>query len=274
MSDPLRFDRASVSGDVPDRERDARIEELLLTGLDHYFAGRHELAINVWSRVLFLDRGHGKARAYIERARGAVSERQREADELFHTGVAALKRGDRIAARRLLTSAAERGAAGEEALALLHRLDRLEAAGRRAVTRAAARDPGADPAAAPAAPAGRDHRVAWVAGGILAGILIAAVAGAYLWMVTEPFDLGDGRSAGPAMAADPLPVLSPSEIRLMRARDLFEKGRMHEALAMLDAGDPGDRLRASYDVLRATIQRRLIEAGAGASPLPSGPDPR
>ena len=104
-----------------------RIEELLLVGLDHYFAGRHELAINIWTRVLFLDRSHGKARAYIERARSALAEKHRQAEELIHTGQAALDRGDHGAARRLLTSA-ERAGGGDEALSLLHRLDRLDAA--------------------------------------------------------------------------------------------------------------------------------------------------
>src|SRR5688572_2978032 len=123
MTDALRSDRP---GDAPDRERDARIEQLLLSGLDHYFAGRHELAINVWTRVLFLDRGHARARAYIERARSALSEKQREGDELVHAGVAALHRGERAVARQLLTSAVERAPSDDEALALLHRLDRLE----------------------------------------------------------------------------------------------------------------------------------------------------
>src|SRR5687768_9520602 len=126
MTDALRSD-LHPNPDHPDRDRDARIEELLLTGLDHYFAGRHDLAINVWTRVLFLDRTHGKARAYIERARGALAERQREAEELLQTGADALTRGDRATARQLLTSAARAGG-GEEALALLHRLERLEAA--------------------------------------------------------------------------------------------------------------------------------------------------
>ncbi len=69
---------------MPERERDARVEDLLLTGLDHYFAGQHELAISVWTRVLFLDRGHARARAYIDRARSAIAERQREGEELVH----------------------------------------------------------------------------------------------------------------------------------------------------------------------------------------------
>ena len=51
-------------------------------GLDHYFSEQHELAINVWTRVLFFDRGHARARAYIERARSALNERQRKGDEL------------------------------------------------------------------------------------------------------------------------------------------------------------------------------------------------
>src|SRR5262249_29755097 len=62
-------------------DRDAKIEQLLLTGLDHYFAAQYQQAINVWTRALFLDRSHARARAYIERARSAMAERQREAEE-------------------------------------------------------------------------------------------------------------------------------------------------------------------------------------------------
>src|SRR6478672_10652379 len=114
MPDPLR-----------DQDPSSRIEELLLAGLDHYFSGQHELAISVWTRVLFLDRTHPRARAYIERARGAIAERQREGEELLQTGMAAFQRGDTAAARELLTSAVERAARPEEALALLERIDRL-----------------------------------------------------------------------------------------------------------------------------------------------------
>ena len=109
MADPLREHESSES----------RIEELLLAGLDHYFNGQHELAISVWTRVLFLDRTHARARAYIERARGAIAEGQREGEELLQTGAAAFKRGDADDARRLLTSAIERGAQPDEALSML-----------------------------------------------------------------------------------------------------------------------------------------------------------
>ena len=40
-----------------------RDQHLLLAGLDHYFSGRYEQAIDVWTRALFFDRSHARARA-------------------------------------------------------------------------------------------------------------------------------------------------------------------------------------------------------------------
>src|SRR5947207_3310400 len=107
-------------------DRDAKIEQLLLSGLDHYFAAQYEQAINVWTRALFFDRNHARARAYIERARSALAERQRQSEELLHNGVAAFHRGDGEEARRLLQAAIDAGAPPEDALAILDRLNRLE----------------------------------------------------------------------------------------------------------------------------------------------------
>src|SRR4029079_16886803 len=92
---------------------------LLLVGLDHYFAAQYDQAINVWTRALFLDRSHPRARAYIERARSALAERQRKSEELLHTGVAAFERGAGDEARRLLNAAIEAGAPQDEARVVL-----------------------------------------------------------------------------------------------------------------------------------------------------------
>src|SRR3954471_14710616 len=136
MSDPLRIDGSRAHADVAsESDRDAKIEQLLLVGLDHYFAARYELAINVWTRALFLDRSHARARAYIDRARSAIAERQRESEELLQTGVAAFQRGDSDEARRLLQAAIEGGAPSEEALAVLDRLNRFEPSGQPAAPR-------------------------------------------------------------------------------------------------------------------------------------------
>lgn len=264
MTDPLRFDRPA-SGDADGRERDARIEELLLVGLDHYFAGRHELAINIWTRVLFLDRSHGKARAYIERARSALAEKHRQAEELIHTGQAALDRGDHGAARRLLTSA-ERAGGGDEALSLLHRLDRLDAA-----TPSMARTPspagGEEFAHSDGRRAARDARLAWVFAGIATGVLLAAVLGGYLWLVADPFELTVG--GAPAARVQPLPMPSGSEIRLARARRLYAQGELRAALALLEAGEVDERHAASVNELRTTIQRQLLDAGRQRAGFPA-----
>src|SRR5207247_4501627 len=126
LSDPQPGDAAHTQDGESDASRDAKIEQLLLGGLDHYFAGQYDQAINVWTRAFFFDRGHARARAYIERARSALAERQRQSEELLQTGVAAFHRGDGDEARRLLQAAIDAGAPPEDALAFLERLNRLE----------------------------------------------------------------------------------------------------------------------------------------------------
>ena len=58
MSDPVTTHAAQAADALQGHARDARVEQLLLAGLDHYFVGHYAQAIHVWTRVLFLDRGH------------------------------------------------------------------------------------------------------------------------------------------------------------------------------------------------------------------------
>src|SRR5580765_6526735 len=127
-SDPLRTDATGPLNAASGVERDARIEQLLLAGLDHYFASQYEQAINIWTRALFFDRNHARARAYIERARRAQAERQRESEELLHNGAVAYRRGDGREARRLLQAALDAGAPFEDTFPMLERLNQLDAA--------------------------------------------------------------------------------------------------------------------------------------------------
>src|SRR5258706_4609635 len=126
MSDPLRTNQPQASELHAAAERDAKIESLLLAGLDHYFSSDYAQAIDVWTRALFLDRSHATARAYIERARSALAEQQRESEELLQRGVAAFERGEPNEARRLLQTALSRGAPSEEALVVLDRRNRID----------------------------------------------------------------------------------------------------------------------------------------------------
>jgi hypothetical protein len=270
MSDPLREDpRAPGEGDHP-ADRPAKIEELLLIGLDHYFALQHEQAINVWTRVLFLDRGHARARAYIERARSALAERQREGDELLHTGVAAFERGDVDAARTLLTSAVERGGAPEVALALLQRLDRLDGSARpgRAMPLPLVRERSdrlPEPAAPPRAPR---RRIGTLPVALLVGLASAGIYAAASWDRIEPM-LFPRRSQPltsvvSSRAVERVPLPAPGEFALARARQLFDRGHLHECLTALDEIQIGDALKPEADLLRAAVQRALL---AGTAPV-------
>src|SRR6187431_1228011 len=129
MSDPLRTNLNAMAPSTDGgAERDAKIESLLIAGLDHYFAADYAQAIDIWTRALFLDRNHARARAYIDRARSAMAEQQRESEELLHNGVAAFERGEIEAARQMLNAAVQRGGAHDVALAFLTRIDRIHAA--------------------------------------------------------------------------------------------------------------------------------------------------
>ncbi len=242
-------------------DRDRTIETLLLAGLDDYFAGRYERAIHAFTRVLFLDRTHSRARAYIERARAGMAERQRETDELLHGGLEAFDRGDAERARELLTSAVTRGAPPELALPVLERLERLETG------RVAAVPPVAGPALPPPAldsprPTSRSNHVL-----LAATALLLLVAGVIAFGVAR---LETAREATAPVAPlaeatrpTPWPTVRASDLVMARARMLYERGHLHEALRTLDTIGIDDPLRGQADRLVADIQRTLLDGVPG-----------
>ena len=262
MSDPLRTDGSRAFAAASEADRDVTIEHLLLAGLDHYFAAQYDYAISVWTRVLFLDRSHARARAYIERARSALAERQRESEELLQSGLAAFQRGDGGEARRLVQAAIDGGAPTDEALAILDRLNRL----------------GTSPASDPPAPSRRARREAvpsaatlpapWSALAIsLMFVLALAAAGAYSavvwgpldWRALFPLQSAPVRAAGTAVVREP-GVAPPrrGELVLTRARALAADGHLRDALTTLDLVRPTDPQKAEADRLRGEIQLQLM----------------
>jgi hypothetical protein len=275
MADPLK------SGARPDSapegtEDEARIEQLLVTGLDHYFAGQFEPAINLWTRVLFLDRNHDRARAYIDRARSAQAEQQRAAEALVHEGLAAFDRGDVTRARELLRDAIDGGASHDLALGVLGRIDRLDVQAPVAPPPAPrgirARLPISRPQVQPATVA-RLHRGLSVFG----LVLLAASVGAAFWFSPEISTfLSVASSAGQPLSLPvpvaPLVIPSPNEKYLADAQALFAGGKLRDAMHALDRIPVGDALRANADRLRGDIQRELLASLAVDSP-PLSPTP-
>ncbi|MCC7179258.1 MAG: hypothetical protein IT177_12810 [Acidobacteria bacterium] len=272
MADPLSSPppQAGAPGAVGE---DARIEHLLVTGLDHYFAGEFETAINLWTRVLFLDRNHDRARAYIERARSAQAERQRQTEALVHQGLDAFDRGDVDEARVLLRDALDRGAPHDLALGVLGRIDRLDVAGaprpdaghdsrrRRQASRATeAAQPGAS---------GSPVRF-WLL--TIVALATTGAVGWWAWTTDTVPSLWPSPEAVPVVAfpesEDALPTPSTAETYLRRGEDLFASGRLRDALDELNRVPSGDPLRTRADAMRARIQRELLALAPEAPDAP------
>src|SRR3954467_790784 len=114
MPDPRRLDPHALEPAV----RESQIEALLVKGLENYFNERYEDAVHVWTRVLFLDRSHTRARAYIERAQAAIAERQRRGEAKLQEGQSLLDQGQTRAARDLLREVVSESGDDERAAAL------------------------------------------------------------------------------------------------------------------------------------------------------------
>ena len=257
MTEPQRTDPNRTP--ASDAGRATRIEELLVSGLDHYFAEDYEQAINVWSRIAFLDRDHDRARAYIERARKAIAERQRESEELLHRGLEAYRTGDVERARDLLTRAVEQGAPSDEALVLLDRMERLEGSG---FDTAVHRRPATSRGVTEHALSGRRWSRTQV---VLFAAAVAAVGlGMYYGAAPALSWLADVPASTPAAqaSADPLPVVRAADTMMDRAHRLYAGGHPRDALHELDRIGIADPLRPEADRLRATIQRDLLAAAS------------
>ena len=265
MSDSLSTHPVRASEVPGDADREARIEQLLLSGLDHYFAGRYERAISVWTRVIFLERHHDRARAYIERARSALAERHREVDELLHTGVSAYNAGQIERARELLTQAVERG--NDTADVFLGRLNRVG-------TTTGGADLRMDPLPARSMLRPRRAPLSPRRRGRVAAALLALVVGVTMLLGGLPIGtwLSDLQVAAPVPLTDPpvddpLPVVRASDTALVRARVLRSGGHLRDALRALDRVGGADPSRAEADRLRADIQRDLLRAAGMPRPL-------
>ena len=269
--------------EAPPAEDEGRIEQLLVTGLDHYFAGEFDAAINLWTRVLFLDRNHDRARAYIDRARSAQAEQQRVSEALVHQGLEAFDRGEVVRARALLSDALDQGASHDVALGVIGRIDRLDAGQRSA--RPAAR-PSRERvrvktavADRPSAVQRRGNLARW-----WATAACVVIVGAISFVVVTPNGLADwfpvqattGAPIAATVTPAPLPVPAPTESYLAQGRALFAGGKLRDAMRSLERVPLGDSLRPDADRLRGEIQRELLavasaEASSPAAALPIAP---
>jgi hypothetical protein len=298
MSTPDAVRRSLTDPGARASDRLALIEQLLLAGLDHYFTGQYEQAIHVWTRVFFLDRGHARARAYIERARCALAERQREAEARGAEEATAARLGGSADRSVVAASAfASRSAAAELTDTLpaapprrrLSRRDLWRGVPESTILADRAADlamPGAmPPLAEPAGmttasattPRSGARTFTHVALITLAVVLLCSAA--YVVVARDRLAIWLGTPVESTAAAplanlepEPLPLPRASEQTLTRARSLFARGHLHEALQTLSAVGADDPLRRDADTLLIEVERALLDAAgvrAGSTPRPS-----
>jgi tetratricopeptide (TPR) repeat protein len=268
MTDPKRHDAASA--DAHRTGQDSRIEGLLVDGLDRYFLGQYEDAIHLWTRVLFLDRSHTSARAYIDRARGAIVERQRRAEESLQHVSELLDQGRSNEARLLLQQAADALGEDERTAALRLRLERLERAFGGAPRIRAVPEP-------PSVQWGswlsdRVTMKTWLAAAVLVvATVVLTSSGVRARLGVGP----ESSQPAPTLSPGPVPVISRAEVALVRARALYARGRLAEALDVLDRVEFEQVSRDQSDRLRFDIQRVLLAtAGAPRPPRDERQGPR
>jgi tetratricopeptide (TPR) repeat protein len=262
MADPKRLD---AQGAYEAADRDSRTEALLVEGLDRYFAGQYEDAIHIWTRVLFLDRTHARARAYIDRARTTLAERHRQSEEMLQASHELLEQGRTEAARHLLTEAVAKSGDDEKAAALRLKLERLERMERANEWRPS----GSSAARAATAPATgwhwpRQSRSVLVLSGAaalgLALLVLAMSPAAQDWIGMR----SPGEQLAPASVVSKWPpALSSSDVALVRARNLYSRGRLAEALQVLDRVSQDGPARVAADELRIEIEQMLLATGPG-----------
>ena len=105
LQDPELVSAADFAMSMPssgDSETDRRIQQLLDEGQTAYGRGDVQAAIDAWSRIFLIDIDHQEAARRIEQARKVKAESERQAEEVFHEGMAKIEAGDLEGAKQTL----------------------------------------------------------------------------------------------------------------------------------------------------------------------------
>lgn len=226
-------------------------------------SGRNREASLVFGRVLAHDPSHAEARAGSERSRVAISEEERRAEARCEEARAALARGDRVAARRLIGEVLESGGHHEQAALLLDRLDERpgmlltpSGAGLRTTT-----------ASAPVAEARRTFtRRAFVSAWTL-GLVLLAGGLAFSWerlvdRLVEPLSPAARGIGSAARRVQP----TNADLSLAEARRSLEAGDAAAAIRALDRITAADAAWPFARQLRSQAETRLTGHSAGNRP--------
>jgi len=229
-----------------------RIEALRAEGRRLLAAGCFGDAGLLFERVLLHAPADEAALQGLARARAAASEAERDGRAQIDSADAALARGDRREARRILEDLLAAGVAPDATASRLEKLD--ERAGLLTLLVPASRAAG-ESALRPTVPARRLSRRAFATFWCLLVLTLGASV-AFSWdrllgrLVEAPAP--DERVAPPSTR---LPDATPGERALSEARRRLETGDVRAALVSLDGIQPGDAVYPFARQLRERLAR-------------------
>jgi tetratricopeptide (TPR) repeat protein len=302
QTDMLAMSSGDSSGDS---ETDRRIKQLLDEGQTAYQAGDVQGAIDAWSRIFLIDIDHQEAARRIEQARKVKAESERQAEEVFHEGLAKLEAGDLEGAKQMFHRVLEIQPSYFAAREYLQQLE----AGQVPSARPAPRH---EPAAQPALPTPSDLNLETAAGELKEEILIppdpSEVAAAERQKPkVKPVPIREGKArktfalvgsavlvlalAGGAFVylnkdrlfpnsqtEDPAAAQASGEDPIARAMVLHREGKTERAISLLRRLPPDDpkyqraqELIAEWGAAPAAAVSGAGGAGPGAVPAPAAP---
>ncbi len=268
-------------------EGDSRIGELLDEGQASLERGEYQAAIDAWSRIFLIDIDHGEAARRIEQARKLKAEAERQAEEIFHEGVAKFESADPDGARACFERLLEQQ---PNHLAAREYLDQIEAGKVRVAPRpaglAAKLPPSGAHAAPPAvlkeeilvppepgqAPAKPAKAATVPSAGVrksrsgrtfaLVGLVVLLVAGGGGWY------LFTHRSRFFPNSEPPAPATAPQQDAIQRATALHGQGKTAVAIAQLRRVPQDDPLYEKAQALIAQWQAAAEQPPPAAAPAP------
>lgn len=276
---PVAPGPAGLDDATPASAGDDRLETLLAEGQIALDRGEFQSAIDIWSRIFLIDIDNADATERIEEARQRKAEAERQADEVFHDGVAKIESGDLEAARtafaevlvlqpghamaseyleqidsgevpsprRARDSSADERISGETALEADGDTPSLEAAVQRDRVVAVKRT---------------DRRLIVIGAAVF---LVVAVGGYLLFQQRDRLFPNAGEAPAAQAAVNP---------QVARATALFDRGNTDAAIRILEAVPAGDPAHAQAQSLLTQYRAAAAPPAEAAAPAPTGPPPQ
>ena len=259
----------------PSSRSSLKTEELYLYGDELFDKGFFQRAVDVWTRILFIDRGNPKARKAIERAKKAIAERQRLLDAEVASAGRLFEEGDLEGADcliRAVLATDPRHVEGHQVAERIAALDRRNLVGASCeiesppvpskrglpvhVSKKGSARPATETSALPL-------KMAVFA---LSAMLVFATGALYLHLNWDSF-VSDGAFAHstPPSGLSDLEARSlpdPAELRYYNGARLFAKGRYREALTELSLVDRSSATAEEARGLILRIEQRLLRGAS------------